>query len=90
MRKDDSVYLHHILDAISRTKEYTRGSKRGDFMKSHMVQDAVMRQIELIGEAAKRVSIETREEHSEIPWKDMAGVRDKLIHGYFGVDLDAV
>jgi len=90
VKKDDSVYLHHILDAISRIEEYTHGIKRRAFIGSHMVQDAVMRQIEIIGEATKRLSKEIRDKHLEIPWKDMAGLRDKLIHGYFGVDLDAV
>ncbi|WXG44624.1 MAG: DUF86 domain-containing protein [Promethearchaeati archaeon SRVP18_Atabeyarchaeia-1] len=90
MKKDDSVYLHHIMDAISRIEEYTRAVKRQDFIGGHMVQDAVMRQIEIIGEATKRLSKELRDKRPEIPWKDMAGLRDKLIHGYFGVDLDAV
>ncbi|MBL7117209.1 MAG: DUF86 domain-containing protein [Candidatus Syntrophoarchaeum sp.] len=90
MKKDDSVYLRHILDAISRIEEYTRGVEYEDFMDDHLIQDGVIRQIEIIGEATKRLSGEIREKHSEIPWKDMAGMRDKLIHDYLGVDIDAV
>lgn len=90
MRQGDVVYLRHILDAVSRIEEYTEDMKREDFMRSNLHQDAVIRQVEVIGEAARKVSEETRKRHTEVPWKDMAGMRDKLIHGYFGVDLDAV
>lgn len=90
MRQGDVVYLRHILDAVSRIEEYTEDMKREDFMSSNLHQDAVIRQVEVIGEAARKVSEETRKRHTEVPWKDMAGMRDKLIHGYFGVDLDAV
>ncbi len=90
MRQGDSAYLRHILDAVSRIDEYTEDMKREDFMSSNLHQDAVIRQVEVIGEAARKVSEETRKRHTEVPWKDMAGMRDKLIHGYFGVDLDAV
>lgn len=90
MIKDDSVYLRHILDAISRIEEYTRSSEYEAFMNDHLVQDAVIRQIEIIGEATKRLSNEIREKHSHMPWKDIAGMRNKLIHDYFGIDLDAV
>jgi len=90
MKKGNFVYLRHILDAISRIEEYTRGISYEDFMNNHLRQDGVIRQIEIIGEATKRLSKETKERHPGIPWKDVAGMRDKLIHDYFGVDLDAV
>jgi len=90
VKKDDSVYLRHILDSISRIEEYTRDIRYEDFMDNHLIQDGVIRQIEIIGEATKRLSREIRGTHPEIPWKDIVGMRDKLIHDYFGADLDAV
>lgn len=80
------VYLRHIRDSIDRILSYTEGG-RESFFSSLMVQDAVVRNLEIIGEAAKNLPREVRTLQSEIPWKQMAGMRDKLIHEYFGVDL---
>lgn len=90
MRKDNVVYLRHIIDAIDRIEEYTKNISQENFMKNHLIQDGVIRQIEIIGEATKRVSDELKAKYADIPWKDMAGMRDKLAHDYLGVDIDAV
>jgi len=90
MERDDSVYLRHILDAISRIEEYLHGIDEETFYQHYLVQDGVIRQLEIIGEATKRLSREVRVQCPNVPWQDIAGMRDKLIHDYFGVDLDAV
>ena len=90
MKKDDTVFLKHILDAINLIEEYLKDKSYEEFKDNRMLQDAVIREIEIIGEAAKNLSKEFRNKHSDIPWRQIAGMRDKLIHGYFGVDLDAI
>jgi uncharacterized protein with HEPN domain len=90
MAHADLVYVRHILDAILRIAEYLQGIDEEAFLQTPLVQDGVIRQLEIIGEATKQISSETRAEHAHIPWKDMAGMRDKLIHDYFGVDLEQV
>ncbi|MDY0387568.1 MAG: DUF86 domain-containing protein [Methanolobus sp.] len=112
--KDDSVFLNHILDAINQIEEYITGMTYDDFLENRLVQDAVVRQLEIIGEATnvsikllelvysvvrqleiigeatKNLSSTKTEEYPQIPWKEIAGMRDKLIHAYFGVDLEEV
>lgn len=87
--KDDRLYLIHILECAGRIESYTRGGREA-FMASPMVQDAVIRNFEIIGEAVKRVSERVKEKRSDVPWRAIAGLRDILIHQYMGVDLEAV
>ena len=87
--KDDRVYLAHILECIAKIESYTSGGE-GAFAHSELIRDAVIRNLEIIGEAAKRVSPEYRQAHPKIPWKTMAGMRDVLIHGYEGVNIARV
>jgi len=88
--KDDAVFLKHILDSINQIEEYIEGLGFEDFVTSKLVQDGVVRQLEIIGEATKHLSPELREKYPKTPWEDIAGMRDKLIHHYFGVDLEVV
>ncbi len=88
--RDDTVYLRHILESVERIQTYLRGVEERAFEQDSLRQDGVIRQLEIIGEAVKQLSPGLREAHAEVPWKDMAGMRDKLIHQYFGVDLEAV
>lgn len=90
MTRDDSVYLAHILDALRQITEYTAGLDDEAFRSRRMVHDAVIRQFEIIGEATKNLSEAFKNQHPAVPWKDLAGFRDKLIHQYFGVDLALV
>jgi len=90
MKKDEHIYIKHISDSINKILEYTRGLSEQEFLSKTMVQDAVIRQFEIIGEATKQISLEFQSRYQKIPWKKMEGLRDKLIHDYVGVDLHAV
>lgn len=87
MKKDNSIYIEHIINALQQINIYVDGMSEDDFLANRMVQDAVIRQFEIIGEATKRITKEYREQYTHIPWQDMAGMRDKLIHDYIDVDL---
>lgn len=87
--KDAQVYLFHIRDAIERVLNYTASGKDAFFSDSK-TQDAVLRNLEIIGEATKNIPEEFKQGHPKIPWRNIAGMRDKLIHDYFGVNLKIV
>jgi uncharacterized protein with HEPN domain len=86
---DDRAYLAHIRDAIQRIETYTSGG-REQFLADPMMQDAVIRNLEVIGEAVKGLSEALRLANPDTPWKQIAGMRDVLIHHYFGVKMKAV
>jgi uncharacterized protein with HEPN domain len=87
--KDERLYLEHIQEAIAKIQTYT-ASGRDEFMRSSLIQDAVIWNFEIIGEASKQLSDEAKAKHPEIAWPDIARFRDVLIHHYMGVDLKRV
>lgn len=87
--KDDKLYLSHIMECIRRIELYIAPGWE-QFYKSTMMQDAIIRNFEIIGEATKKISKEFRNAHPNIPWQEMAGFRDVLIHNYMGIDLEEV
>jgi len=88
--KDDQIYIEHILQSIDRIQSYIAGKDQETFLNDFITQDAVVRQLEIIGEVTKRISKELRKNNSDVPWDDMAGMRDVLIHDYIDVDLNIV
>ncbi|MGB5687178.1 MAG: DUF86 domain-containing protein [Candidatus Electrothrix sp.] len=87
---DDKARLQHILDAILEIEEYMTTHTEADFFSNSMLSSACIRQLEIIGEAAGRISKELRTASPTIRWKEIIGLRNMLIHEYFGVDLDIV
>jgi uncharacterized protein with HEPN domain len=90
MIKNDLTYIDHILDSIRKINEFSDGLSLKDFKANELVQDAIIRNIEIIGEASKKISTDTKQTYYKIPWKEIAGMRDKLIHDYLGVDVTVV
>lgn len=88
--KDDKIYIEHILRSISRINSYLEGKDYQFFSKDFLTQDAVIRQLEIIGEATRHVSAELRDNNPGVPWSDMTGMRNILIHDYIDVDTDIV
>ena len=78
------------MDSILAIENAVRDISRDDFIESRLIQSAVMREIEIVGEAVKNLSHQLRNKYKDIPWTKIAGMRDKLVHHYFGVDLDIV
>ena len=87
MKRDIRVYLDDILESIEKIEDYTRNIREEDFKENSQLHDAVLRRFAIIGEAIKHMPQEFKKDHPEIPWRDISGMRDVLIHEYFGVDL---
>jgi len=90
MKKDDSVYLHHIIDAFALIEHYMDNASHEEFLRNRLLQDGVIRQLEVMGEAARNISEDLRNEHPQIPWRQMIGLRNRMIHAYFNVDLQII
>ena len=84
--KDDRVYLEQILDSVKKIREFVKGIDQTAFAKDQKTQSAVIMQLALIGEMAKKISTQTKSE-IKVPWKEIAGFRDRAIHDYYQIDL---
>ena len=90
MKKDDSVYLHHILAAIERIEDYSEGVSLQKFLKTEIIQDGVVRQLEIIGEASRNLSAKLIQTHPEVPWREIIGLRNRIAHAYYNIDQGLV
>ncbi len=90
MQRDDSVYLRHILDAARKAIAFSQDNTRADLDTNEMLALSLVRLLEIIGEAANGVSSVYRDKHPDVPWKRMVELRNRLIHGYFDINLDIV
>jgi uncharacterized protein with HEPN domain len=90
MKKDPIVFLGHILESIDLIESYSEDVDEIEFMRSTPLQDKLVRRIEIIGEAVKNLPEDLKREHPEIPWRDIAGLRDIIVHQYFGLDLELI
>ena len=90
MKRDLILFLDDILDSINAIQEFSKGMKKKELLSNRLKQSAIVREIEIMGEAVKNIPSSFREKHPDIPWAKIAGMRDIIIHGYFRVDLDAV
>lgn len=84
--KDDMIYVSHIMECIERIEGYTKGLDLQGFLSNRLVMDGVVRNLEIIGEAAKNVSDGYRRKNNDINWNGMAGMRDRAVHSYFSID----
>jgi uncharacterized protein with HEPN domain len=87
-KKDDRVFIEHILESIEAIQEFSKDMDLDELSSNRMKRNAIFREIEIIGEASKNLSNNLKKKYKQIPWKEIAGTRDKLIYHYFGVNLE--
>jgi uncharacterized protein with HEPN domain len=90
MKRETRLFVEDILQSITKIEEYTENLKKEEFFQDSLTQDAVLRRFEIMGEAVKNLPEDFRLNHPDVPWRQIAGLRDVLIHGYFGVNLGRV
>ena len=88
MKKNEMFFLAHIRESIELIEKYVQNKKKDEFLKTNILQDSIIRRLEIIGEAVKNITDNLKEQYSNIEWKKISGMRDILIHQYFGIDLD--
>ncbi len=88
--KDDKLYLIHILESINKINSYTSGLDFASFMKKTIVQDAVLRNLQVLAESTQKLSDEFKSRHPEIEWYKISGLRNILVHDYLGIDFETV
>jgi uncharacterized protein with HEPN domain len=88
--KHPAVYLEDILNAIGKIEKYTRNMSKEEFVSNELVIDGVIRNLEIIGEATKKLPKSFRQQYPQVPWKKIAGMRDVLIHDYSGIDIEVI
>ncbi len=90
MKRDLILFITDILESIDATEKFSKNINKKELISNRLIQNAIVREIEIIGEAVKNLPNSFRKKYSNIPWNKIAGMRDIIIHGYFRVDLDAV
>ena len=90
MKKDPKIFLEHVLESIKEIEKHIKKISKDEFWEDIKTQDAVIRRIEIIGEAVKNLPSEFKRKYPKIEWREITGMRDKLIHEYFGVNIDMV
>lgn len=88
--KDDWSFIEHVLDSINAIEKFSKHMKKEELLSNRLKQSAIVREIEIIGEAVKNISENLKNKHREIEWKEIAGTRDKMIHHYFGIDMNII
>ena len=90
MKKEPLVFIEHILESIKNIENFSQRLSKSKFARDRLRQSAIIREIEIIGEAVKNLPFDFTKKYSNIPWKGIAGMRDKITHHYFGLDLDTI
>jgi len=88
--KDDLAFIKHILESINAIEDFSRDLSKEELVSNRLKQSAIVREIEIIGEAIRNISENLKNKHKEIEWKEIVGTRDKMIHHYFGIDFNIV